>query len=201
MYPANRNPGCSGFKVANTAANITAAITSLPISPSHPARSRLFALLPARGDITLAARKAFGTTPINPPSNVGVAFAEPSQIQTIRASPSAVAACVNRMLRTVLITSSHPTKTPRGPPGGPWRFHAQLACRRAAKNRAHYRGTGLSRTMAAGRKNLCSYAGLGVSAGVFRARQPIDETTVLAEAALHDIFEAEALVEAVGADV
>ena len=73
MYPANRNSGCSGLKVMNTAANRTAAITSLPISPSHPAASRLFALLPARGDITLAARNAFGTTPINPPNKVGTA--------------------------------------------------------------------------------------------------------------------------------
>src|SRR5688572_12096954 len=201
MYPVNRNPGCSGFKVANTAANMRAAITSLPISPSHPARSRLFALLPARGDITRAARNAFGTTPINPPNNVGVARSDPSQIQTIPASPTAVASCVSRMLRTVLITLSHATKTPRGPPGGPWRFHAQQASRRAAKTGRHYRGAGLSRTMARSRKNLSSYAGLGVSAGVVGAGQPVNETTVLAEASLHDIFEAEVLVEAVGAGV
>ncbi len=51
MYPANRNSGCSGFEVANTAMNSTAAIASFPASPIQPARNRLFALLPARGDI------------------------------------------------------------------------------------------------------------------------------------------------------
>ena len=101
MYPVNRNPGCSGFKVLNATTNRIAAITSLPISPSHPARSRLSALLPARGDITLAARNAFGTTPINPPTKVGIARSEPNPIQTIAATTNAVASCASRMLRTV----------------------------------------------------------------------------------------------------
>ncbi len=124
MYPVNRNPGCSGLKVLNATTNRSAAITSLPISPSHPARRRLWALAPARGDITLAARNAFGTTPINPPTKVGIARPESSASQTIAATPSAVASCVSRMLRTVFIHRSLATKTPRGPPGGPWRFHA-----------------------------------------------------------------------------
>src|SRR5262245_7488378 len=116
MYPVNRNPGCSGRKVANTAANITAAIASLPISPSHPARSRLLALLPARGDITRAARNAFGTTPISPPNKVGIARSAPNPIHTIAASPTAAASCASRMLRTVRMDQSRTTKTPRGLP-------------------------------------------------------------------------------------
>jgi hypothetical protein len=131
MYPANRNPGCSGRKVANTAANITAAIASLPISPSHPARSRLLALLPARGDITRAARNAFGTTPINPPNKVGIARPEPNPIQTIAASPTAAASCASRMLRTVFTT-----KTPRGLPAVRGVFTLRSKPQRRPKPRA-----------------------------------------------------------------
>jgi DNA-binding CsgD family transcriptional regulator len=64
----------------------------LPNSPIHPAASRLFALLPARGDNTLAARNAFGTTPINPPTSVGTAWSEP-----VNTAESAV--YIQRLLR------------------------------------------------------------------------------------------------------
>ena len=114
MYPVNKYPGCSGFKVVNTAANNSAAITSLPISPNQPARSRLFALLPARGDITRAARNAFGTTPINPPNKVGIARSDPNPAHTTAATARAVASCTSRMLRTVRIhLSAEAAKTAR----------------------------------------------------------------------------------------
>ena len=63
-------------------------------------RQQALRAAPARGDITLAARNAFGTTPINPPNKVGIARSEPSQSQTIAASPArsqaASAGCCGR---------------------------------------------------------------------------------------------------------
>jgi hypothetical protein len=66
-----------------------------------------------RGDINLAARNAFGTTPINPPTKVGIARPESSAIQTIAATPNAVASCVSRMLRTVRMHLSAGRQKPR----------------------------------------------------------------------------------------
>ena len=100
----------------------------------------LLAVLPARGDISLAARNAFGTTPINPPIKVGTARPEPSQIQTAAARTRPAASCVSRMLRTVFIHPAPATKTPRGPRAVRGVFTLRNKPHGRPKNPRHYSG-------------------------------------------------------------